>query len=88
MSELQGSDWEQVFGYADGTAMLADGPSVSTTEVIEQDTPTDPFSIGDVIEIYGQDEGEHDEQNWVAAGLLKDGRHFFISAGCDYTGWD
>jgi len=46
------------------------------------------FTQADVAELLGADEGENDGANWVVYGRLKDGRYFFISAGCDYTGWD
>lgn len=46
------------------------------------------FSLDDVAEIIKADEGENDGSSWLAVGVLKDGRFFFLSAWCDYTGWD
>ncbi len=41
-----------------------------------------------MTEILGISEGENDGPDWLLFGQLKDGRFFFLSAGCDYTGWD
>ena len=46
------------------------------------------FTAGDVAEITWIDEGENDGPSWIIGGRLHDGRWFFLSAGCDYTGWD
>ncbi len=46
------------------------------------------FNIGAVAEILGMREGENDGANWLMYGRLKDGQYFYLSAGCDYTGWD
>lgn len=46
------------------------------------------FSIDDVAEVLHQDEGYNDGDPWIMVGRLKDGRFFFLSAWCDYTGWD
>lgn len=42
----------------------------------------------DVAEIIAMDEGENEGANWIMVVRLKDGRFGFLSAGCDYTGWD
>lgn len=46
------------------------------------------FSIDDVETVFAEDEGENDGENWISFGRLKDGRYYFLAAGCDYTGWD
>ncbi len=46
------------------------------------------FSIDDVASIIKTSEGENDGASWLAVGTLKDGKFFFLSAWCDYTGWD
>ena len=46
------------------------------------------FDISDVALVMAAEEGENDGASWIMAGLLKDGRFFFLTAGCDYTGWD
>lgn len=48
----------------------------------------DVFGRADVEHVFDQSEGERDGAKWLIAGVLKDGRFFFIEAGCDYTGWD
>lgn len=42
----------------------------------------------DVAEVLAMEEGENDGANWLMVVKLKDGRYSFLSAGCDYTGWD
>lgn len=44
--------------------------------------------IDDVVEVVAMDSGANDELDWLMLGKLKDGRYFFLAAGCDYTGWD
>jgi hypothetical protein len=46
------------------------------------------FGVADVAHVYDADPGENDGPSWMIAGLLNDGRSFYIEAGCDYTGWD
>ncbi len=47
-----------------------------------------PFEREDVVEIISKAEGAHDEDNWVGVFKLRDGRYGYLTAGCDYTGWD
>jgi hypothetical protein len=46
------------------------------------------FTMEDVALILKASEGENDGQSWLAVGQLKNGLFFFLSAWCDYTGWD
>ena len=46
------------------------------------------FTRHDIKEVLGVQEGENDGPSWIIYGELMDGRYFFLSAGCDYTGWD
>lgn len=46
------------------------------------------FSSEDVLEIHDMAEGENDGLDWIIYGVLLSGQWFFLSAGCDYTGWD
>lgn len=46
------------------------------------------FSIDDVASIVKMDEGQNDGDSWLAVGTLRDGSYFFLTAWCDYTGWD
>ncbi len=48
----------------------------------------DAVSIDDIAEVIGVSNGENDGANWIGAFILNDGRYAFVSAGCDYTGWD
>lgn len=86
LEELQGWDWRAAFEYAGEPDASYGSPNVSAVEGAWCQ-PT-LFGREDVIEIYGIDEGEHDGPSWIVAGLLQDGRHFYLEAGCDYTGWD
>jgi hypothetical protein len=85
--ELDGYDWQNAFGYAGGannngiTASI--DPAFPTSKV---DLST--FDRDDVVEIAYIDEGVRDECPWLIIGKLRDGRWFYIEAGCDYTGWD
>jgi hypothetical protein len=46
------------------------------------------FDLSKVIKILYASEGWNDGDCWMIAGVLTDGRYFYIEAGCDYTGWD
>lgn len=46
------------------------------------------FSMDDVTNIIAADEGYNDGDSWVCVGQLKNGLYFFLTAWCDYTGWD
>lgn len=63
------------------------GSSIRTNPAIEG-VSLSPISIDDVTEVIAMQEGENDGPSWIMAGRVKDGRYFFLSAGCDYTGWD
>lgn len=46
------------------------------------------FSIEDVEQVIAESTGCNDGDSWLSFGKLKDGRYYFLSAWCDYTGWD
>lgn len=48
----------------------------------------DGFAMDDIQTIANLAEGQHDGDDWVIYGQLKNGKWFYLSAGCDYTGWD
>ncbi len=73
---LDDYNWQEAFEFAKGTPVIGSLAKAGS------------FDIEDVEEIKGIDEGERDELNWIVWGILKDGRYFSLSAGCDYTGWD
>jgi hypothetical protein len=68
-------DWKEAFTYA---------PNVRTATGCAKDV----FGIEDVAEVIKAEPGENDGPSWLMVGKLKDGRFFFLEAGCDYTGWD
>lgn len=41
-----------------------------------------------VEEVIASDAGANDEASWVALLRMKNGTFCFLSAWCDYTGWD
>jgi hypothetical protein len=79
--ELEGYDWEQAFLFVSGNS-----PNVSP--VIGSSAPATSFSRDDVVRVVAAEDGENDDANWICIVELKDGRFAFLSAGCDYTGWD
>lgn len=44
--------------------------------------------VEQVAEVVRTHDGERDEENWLIVLKMKDGQWCFVSAGCDYTGWD
>lgn len=84
--ELMGSDWKEAFAFAGKES----GCNTEKPEkaLPNDDISTEPFGREDIERIIAKSEGIHDEKDWLVAGQLKDGRFFFLSAGCDYTGWD
>ena len=46
------------------------------------------FSVEDVASVLAESVGQNDGDSWLSFGQLKDGRYYFLSAWCDYTGWD
>src|SRR5688572_32434561 len=80
-------DWREAFACAgdpEGEHNSADVRPAQPSSTVS----LAPFGRADVEQVFAIREGEHDERNWLCYGQLKDGRYFFLSAGCDYTGWD
>jgi len=76
LQEMKDSyDWREAFVYADHIR-------------VAYNCKPDGFSMDDVAEITAASEGENDGPSWLMCGRLNDGRWFYLSAGCDYTGWD
>jgi hypothetical protein len=46
------------------------------------------FGIEDLTATKYTSDGQNDGDDWVGVFLLRDGRWAYLSAGCDYTGWD
>lgn len=99
-SELMGYDWTFAFqccgnetdeqrkrwGYRYKDALPCNKPSVNV--VLGSDVSSAEFTRDDVKLLIACDAGDRDGPDWIALMLLKDGRFAFLSAGCDYTGWD
>jgi hypothetical protein len=68
-------DWKEAFTYA-------------STIRTATNCGKEPFGMDDVAEVIKAENGENDGASWIMVGKLKDGRFFFLDAGCDYTGWD
>ena len=45
----------------------------------------DPDNVDEVI---ASDEGVNDGESWIALFKMKNGTFCFLTAWCDYTGWD
>lgn len=83
---LKDGNWREAFGFAgqdDQSNYAEPSPAYPLCEV-----DCSPFGVEDVKEVFGSREGENEGENWKIAGRLKDGRFFYLEAGCDYTGWD
>lgn len=88
LPELDGYDWREAFGYAgdpEATNVSGYKPEPAAPGMT---IDTAPFGRLDVVKLYGISEGENDGPPWLCYGKLRDGRFFFLTAGCDYTGWD
>lgn len=48
--------------------------------------PNHPIHL--ITEVYACDDGANDGPNWIAVAKMVDGQYVYITAGCDYTGWD
>lgn len=77
----EGYDWEYVFAYG------KPDPAPGEEQLSPRPVDTKPFGTEDVSIIHGYSFGENDGDDWIMWGKLHDGRYFFISAWCDYTGW-
>lgn len=76
---LTGYDWKEAFSHAtDPDPCPSDAPDLDLAG----------FGTADVETVIAVEAGENDGANWIVFGRLRDGRFFFLSAGCDYTGWD
>jgi hypothetical protein len=76
LPELDTYDWREAFEYADPSR--CEGATCSE----------DVFTREGVKRIVAMEEGENDGPNWIGVFELHDGRFAFLTAGCDYTGWD
>lgn len=87
LKELDSYNWNEAFGYV-GEPKTYARENLSISPVLGEVVEITPFTRENVVEIYALYEGEHDGESWHIAGKLADGRHFYLEAYCDYTGWD
>lgn len=78
----ENSDWRHVFSFANGTE-----GSPSVCEGGGRCSRKD-FDAEDVTKVLAYDEGENDGPAWIIIVELRDSRFAFITAGCDFTGWE
>ena len=77
-SRIDTCDWREAFTYACNPDEAPPGSDVDRSD----------FTRDDVSRILYIEEGENDGNNWIGVFKLRDRRYAFLSAGCDYTGWD
>lgn len=53
-----------------------------------ENNPGQPFKVLDVTNVLATIPGHNDEDAWHWVVKLDDGRFFYVTASCDYTGWD
>jgi hypothetical protein len=87
LPELEEYDWKEAFAYA-GDVTGTNGNALPVQARFTTPVSTDPIMREDVVEIKHSSDGENDARDWIMVGKVKDGRWFFLAAGCDYTGWD
>lgn len=85
IEQLNNYDWAEVFGEGTGGNCTPINPQPALPSY---NGSLATFSREDVAEIFQQEGGENDGDEWIIYGRLKDGRYFSARGGCDYTGWD
>jgi hypothetical protein len=83
VKEIQ--EFFQQYGFGDTFDMCCG--SLSKIDESE-DVSTKSLNISDIEIVLAYDEGENDGENWIFIFKAYDGRYAFMSAGCDYTGFD
>jgi hypothetical protein len=84
---LDSYDWQEAFGFCGEPDTYADKIRIEGA-LPKKEYDLSPFTRENVTDIACYSEGENDGESWQIVGKLKDGRWFFLEAGCDYTGWD
>lgn len=77
LKELEDYNWASAFQEANPPMLVINAKCSNTY-----------FDREDVEHIIAMEDGVADEIDWIGIFKLKDGRFMFLSAGCDYTGWD
>lgn len=88
--QIRDYDWKYAFqccGPAEDDSSRYNDPNVSPA-IDKVHVSAEPFQRADVVVVIAAADGENDGPNWIGVFKLKDGRFAFLSAGCDYTGWD
>ena len=70
----------------DGRNSVHNSPSVSAA--LGSTVSAEPFGRIDVARVIATSDGENDGADWIGVFELKDGRFAYLTASCDYTGWD
>lgn len=80
-AEIDNYDWEEAFKFANGAE---DVP----LPILDDPVSAAPFDRADVKQIIALENGENDEEDWIALFELHDGRFAYLQAGCCTTGWE
>ncbi len=86
-------DWRNVLSFAGPVPNSLDSSTTYGDVKISQclgdeNCSITPIEYENIKEIISYDEGAGDGPDWLLILKLNDNRFAFISAGCDYTGWD
>jgi hypothetical protein len=88
-AEIRDESWRSAFSFACGTPIDGTCDSGLPTQLPPGDVAhASGFTPYDVKRVIAHVDGANDESNWAGVFELHDGRFAFLSAGCDYTGWD
>lgn len=63
-------------------------PDYDLQAAYEHNSSDFPFDLLDISNVLANIPGHNDEDHWSWIVELKNGDFYFISAWCDYTGWD
>lgn len=86
---FQDYNWREAFGYVGEPDTEARGHTVhALSRAAGATCSINPITCDDVAEIIAASAGERDEHSWIGVFRIRDGRYLFVSAWCDYTGWD
>ncbi len=79
------TDWKEDYDWQAAFSLERLGPPQAAINCTGMSVA--PFTIGDVAAVIDKREGENDAESWIMIGQLADGRYFYLTAWCDYTGW-
>lgn len=88
LEDLDDHDWGTIFGddtwEDNGEPRSREENLIEVHEVLDLHSYTRE-SVEKILYIH---HGQKDEEDWELLAEMKDGGVLWISAGCDYTGWD